>query len=177
MPTNSAQRLADEEKAKRKAEIQASRDEKKAQTKEITRRFPGLQRSLRTLHLLGTEIREHKGRFASMKTRIYLEDPNRYAGEVTIEERDANAVVYVWGNANVAVLRAVLKAGIAAYVDSQPLTHCAHCSARILCFSQGEDDGFWWHVATAKTSCTEGDTKAEPADVPRETSTPEGESA
>jgi hypothetical protein len=166
------QQLADEKTAKQEAEREASRAEKKAQAKEISCRFPGLQRSLRTLRLLGTEMREPKGRFAAVSARAHLENAERRGEVKAIEDRDTSVTIHAWGDENAAVLRAILEAGISAYVASQPMTHCAHCAERILLARQDEDAGFWWHVATAITSCgKDRDTKAEPADVPRETDT------
>jgi hypothetical protein len=158
------QQLSDEKKAKETADREAAQAEKKAQRKEITLRFPGLQRSLRTLRLLSTEIREPKGRFAAVSTNAYLEDADRRNPELSIAERDTNVAIHTWGDENVAVLRAILEAGVAAYIDSQPVRHCAHCSGRILRARQDEDGGFWWHVATTNAPCAEGDTKAEPAE-------------
>lgn len=159
------QQLADDKKAKQDADREAGQAEKKAQTKEIGRRFPGLLRNLRRFRLLGTEIREHRGRFASVKTSAHLEDADRHGKEgVTIEERDASVTIYAWGDENVALLNSLLTAGIAAHIESQPLTLCAHCKVRILQVPRGEDGGFWWHIDSTSASCAEGDTKAEPAE-------------
>ncbi|QDN94962.1 hypothetical protein FNV58_01120 (plasmid) [Streptomyces sp. RLB1-9] len=158
------QQLADEQKAKREAEIEAAKAEKKAEKKEFGRRFPGLLRTLRRFRLLGTEIREHRGRFASVKTSTHLEDEDRRGKEaLAIEERDASLTIYAWGDENVALLNSLLTAGIAAHIESQPLTLCAHCGGRILQVPQGEDGGFWWHIDSTSASCAQGDTKAEPA--------------
>jgi plasmid stabilization system protein ParE len=159
------QQLSDEKKAKETADREAAQAEKKAQTKEIGRRFPGLLRNLRRFRLLGTEIREHRGRFASVKTSTHLEDEDRHGKEgLAIEERDASVTIYAWGNENVALLNSILKAGIAAHIESRPLSLCAHCGDRILQVPQGEDGGFWWHIDSTKAACAEGDTKAEPAE-------------
>jgi hypothetical protein len=166
------QQLSDQKKARQEAELQVYRDEKKAEAKEISRRFPGLQQSLRTLRLLGTEIREHRGRFASMNIRAYLEGPERRKKEVAIEERDTNVTVDAWGDENVAILKSILDAGLVAYIQAQPLIVCKHCDRRILHTIYGRE-GFWWHVDTSNASCgKDRDTKAEPiegTDVPRET--------
>lgn len=158
------QQLADEKKAKEAADRDAAKAEEKAEKKEFRRRFPGLLLTLRRFRLLGMEIRE-KGRFASVKTSTRIDDEDRFGREgVAIEERDASVVVYAWGNENVALLGSILKAGIAAHIEAQPLTLCAHCGGRILQVPQGEDGGFWWHIDSTSAACSkDADTKAEPA--------------
>ncbi|PPS89573.1 hypothetical protein [Streptomyces sp. MH60] len=158
------QQLVDEKKAKEEAERQARQDEKKIERQEISRRFPGLQRSLRTLRMLSTDVREHQDRFASMGTSVYLEDPERHKEKVAAEERDVSVTIHAWGDENVAVLQSILTAGISALLAEQPVTHCKHCSGRIL-LSNGPIGKGWWHVDTVIASCgKDTDTKAEPAE-------------
>jgi hypothetical protein len=158
------QQLADQKKAKEAADREAAQAEKKAESKEFRRRFPGFLLTLRRFRLLGTEIREHRGRFASVKTSTHLDDGDRLGKEgLAIEERDASVVVHAWGNENVALLNSILQAGISAHIESQPLALCAHCGGRILQVPHGEDGGFWWHIDSTSAACAEGDTKAAPA--------------
>lgn len=160
------QSLADEKKAKEEADREAAKAEQEAAKREFRRRFPGLLHNLRRFRLLGTEIREPRGRFAMVRSNTYLEDTDRRGKEaMTVEERDASVTVHAYGNENVALLHSILDAGIAVHVESQPVTYCAHCAGRILQVPQGGDGGFWWHLATTNASCgKDTDTKAEPAD-------------
>lgn len=154
--------LLKEKEAAKEAEREAARAEKKLQRKEITRRLPGLQRSLRAFELLSKTHHPGVGKkgFELVSTRAYLD--NRREGEVA-EERDVNVSISVYGNENAALLHAILEAGLTAYIAEQPLMACKHCERRIL-HTEDEGGSFWWHVETAKTWCKGAETKAEPVE-------------
>lgn len=159
------QQLVDWKKAKQEADREARNAEKKLQRTEITRRFPGLQRHLRIFRLLSkshTPGRENRG-FAMVDTKAYLDTRDAQRGEeAATEERDTNVTINVYGDENVAILRAILEAGLSAYIAEQPLMVCKHCDRRIL-HTKDDHDDFWWHVETGKGMCDkDSTTSAEP---------------
>jgi hypothetical protein len=165
------QKLADEKKAKEEAEREAHKAEEKAQNREIVRRFPGLNRTLRKVMFLGRNTRDAVSRMELIEGDARLSDHR--VGDKDISEWRVQLDVRAWGDANVAVLKSILEAGVVAHIQAQPLIVCKHCDRRILHTVYGRDE-FWWHVDTSNASCgKDRDTKAEPvegADVPRETS-------
>jgi hypothetical protein len=163
------QRLADEKKAEEEANREAEKAAEKAERNEIIRRFPGLGRVLRRLSFLGEDARENGVRVALLEADTRLSHRDAREGK-DITEHTVHLDIRVWGDANVAVVRSILKAGISAHLADQPMTMCKHCGGRIL-RTRG-DQRWWWHVETTNASCgKDTDTKAEPADVPRETDT------
>lgn len=162
------QQLADEKKAKEAADRKAEKQAEEAERKEINRRFPGLNRLLRKVMFVGRGVRERGVRTELLETDTRLSYRDARNGQ-DITEQTLHLDIKVWGDANVAVMRSILTAGISVYLADQPLTLCRHCDQRIL--RTLGDRAWWWHVETTNASCAEGDTKAEPVDVPRETST------
>jgi hypothetical protein len=156
------QQLADEKKAEEEKERQAEKEAKEAERKEIARRFPGLNRTLRKVMFVGRNIREGFGKAELLECETRLSD--RGAEGKDISERRLHLEVLAWGDENVAILKSILEAGIAAHIQSQPLVECKHCSRRILHTTYGRDE-FWWHADTSNASCgKDTDTKAEPAE-------------
>lgn len=153
------QQLADEKKAKEEAEREAERQAEKAERREINRRFPGLNRLLRRVMLVGQDARENGARVALLEadTRLSYRDAREGKG---ITERTLHLDIKVWGDANVAIMQSILAAGISSHLADQPLILCRHCEQRIL--RTTGDRQWWWHVDTTNASCAEGGTKAEP---------------
>lgn len=162
------QQLADHKKAKEEAERAARKGDEKAERQEIARRFPGLRRLLRRLEFVGRDTREDNNRTRATMLEADLRLSAHRNEDVDITERRVHLDIRGWGDANVALMRSILEAGISAHIADQPLILCKHCGQRIL--RTTGDRQWWWHVETTNASCAEGDTKAEP-DVPRETST------
>lgn len=153
------QKLAEEKKAKEEAEREAEKQAEQAERKEITRRFPGLNRLLRRVMFLGQDVRENGARVALLDADTRLSHRDAREGK-DVTEHTLHLDIRVWGDANVALMKSILEAGIAAHLADQPLTLCKHCDQRIL--RTVGDRQWWWHVDTTNASCPEGDTKAEP---------------
>jgi hypothetical protein len=159
------QRLTDEKKAKEDAEAEAWRNDRKAQVKEIARRFPGLRKALRMLELLGTFANPTDAHGSMLTARVYLDTSRHQAQDAPVSERNSNMVIQVEGDENVGILQTILSAGLSSLLAEQPVTHCKHCSGRIL-YAQARFGTGWWHVDTTNGSCGEDtDTKAEPAET------------
>lgn len=152
------QGLIKEKAAEEEAGREALKAERGLQRREIARRFPGLQRNLRIFAKLGVVRRADD--LVAVRSSAALDSP--LGREVPTEERSAEVTINVWGDENVALLRAVLTAGIAAYIAEQPLMVCKNCDGRILRTLDDRDD-FWWHTKTANVVCSKDTgTKAEP---------------
>jgi hypothetical protein len=154
-------RLADEKKAEAEKERQDRKDREKAERKEISRRFPGLSRTLRKVTFLGRNVHEFRGRTEIMEGDSRLSSHGLEDKDIT--EHHVHLDVRAWGDENVAILKSILEAGIAAHIQAQPLVHCKHDGRRILRTTYGSDE-FWWHIDTTNASCgKDTDTNAEPA--------------
>lgn len=152
---------SDAKKAQEEAAAAQRRADKKAENKEIDRRFPGLRRLMRTFRNLADQAPDQRPKGAS--ANVWLDDSARRHGKEVppIEERELSITIHAWGDEAVTVLQSIMQAGVAAHMEQQPVTLCAHCSRRVL--STPDRGGlYWWHADTAFAKCADGDTKAEP---------------
>jgi hypothetical protein len=157
------QQLADEKKAKEQAAYEAEKEAEKAERKEVNRRFPGLNRLLRKVTLLGQDARENGARVALLEADTRLSSRDARDGK-DITGRTVHLDIKAWGDANVAMIQSILEAGIAAHIEAQSLVVCKNCDRRILHTVYGRDE-FWWHADSSNASCgKDTDTKAEPAE-------------
>lgn len=153
------QQLADQKKAKEDAKAVQRKAEQKAEASEINRRFPSLRRLLRTVRYLSERNAQTR---RGSSHNVWLDDVERT--NAPLEERELSVTLHTWGDESVTVLQSILEAGLAVYIEKQPVTLCAHDGRRIL--STPTADGlYWWHADTAASSCgKDTDTKAEPAE-------------
>lgn len=154
--------LADEKKAKADAEREAEKRAKKAERREIARRFPGLDRLLRRVMFFGQDVRENGARVALLEADTWLSHRDAREGK-DITEHTLQLDIKVWGDENVAIMQSILETGIAALIQSEQTVYCKHCGQRIL--RTAGDRQWWWHVDTTNASCKDADTRAEPAEA------------
>jgi hypothetical protein len=133
---------------------------KKAERAEIRRRQPGLWNLMRRLDWLILGGGDGSERVVT-DSRVRLLHGIRREG-LPVEELPLGLNADTFDDAGSAVLRAILEAGVKAYIAEQPAIDCAHCAQRILSFKQ-RGETVWWHVESTSTKCKDADTRAEPA--------------